>query len=343
MPDSLKNLLTSVDWSRMASRPDVRNALVGSALGGALLGGASLAGDHDPEEGKMTPVGDALTGALLGGVAGYGIPKGLELFRHSGTLAPADDQLPDSNYLGAAAKGGLLGAGAIGASIPVTYGAHALKLINKAHDPRYVAARSSAFGERAASLLRRVMQDRAAGRTADLKHNMARAANAQAASVAYDAGLFPGKDSEYAKVVAQLNKQLGKAKGRDKAAIERTLAAMAKTRRQRLFGFTSLGDLTKDVTGAAQTALAGGKTKAPPRLFRDLLLGKGKGVFSGRGKEYLQTVFSGKRYAKGPGLLASRPALRMLGRAGKWGVGGAAFATALHALLGPSAKDNFKN
>ena len=94
MTDSLKNLASSVDWSKMVSGADARNAVIGSALGGLLLGGAGLAAERDPEESKYAPVSDALTGALLGGVAGYAVPKGFELFRNSGTLAPDDDRLP---------------------------------------------------------------------------------------------------------------------------------------------------------------------------------------------------------------------------------------------------------
>lgn len=108
MTDSLKNLASSVDWSKMVSGADARNAVIGSALGGLLLGGAGLAAERDPEESKYAPVGDALTGALLGGVAGYAVPKGLELFRNSGTLAPDDDRLPASSTgAGAAALEGL--------------------------------------------------------------------------------------------------------------------------------------------------------------------------------------------------------------------------------------------
>lgn len=120
MTDSLKNLASSVDWSKMVSGSDARNALIGSALGGLLLGGTSLASERDPEESKYAPVGDALTGALLGGVAGYAVPKGLELFRHSGTLAPDDDRL--SGGAGGAAKAALRGLGtgtAVGGGLAV--------------------------------------------------------------------------------------------------------------------------------------------------------------------------------------------------------------------------------
>lgn len=116
MTDSLKKMLKSVDWSKMMSNGDARNALVGSALGGLMLGGASLMQDHDPEESKAAPVGDALMGALLGGAAGYGIPKGLALFRDSGTLAPDDDPLkPYSFSKGRYAAGAGIG-GAAGAA-----------------------------------------------------------------------------------------------------------------------------------------------------------------------------------------------------------------------------------
>lgn len=77
--------LRSYNWKALAQKKDVQNALIGSALGGLILGGSSLAQDRDPEESKLAPVGDALIGALAGGAAGYGIPKGLELFAHPGT------------------------------------------------------------------------------------------------------------------------------------------------------------------------------------------------------------------------------------------------------------------
>ena len=342
MPDSLKNLLTSVDWSRMASRSDVRNALVGSALGGALLGGASLTGDHDPEESKLAPVGDALTGALLGGIAGYGIPKGLELFRNSAPLAPANDQLPDSNYLGAAAKGGLLGAGTIGASIPGIYGYHALKMINAANDRTRVSEWSTANKRMIGALERRLQQDLAAGRTDSAAHVQRRLNYHTLKQLAWEAGQSRQGSDRYDTLVKGLKGVAG-GSGDDAVRAQRLLKALKLTRRQRMLGFTSLRDLTQRVTDAASAAQRGGSRDIPPRLFRDLLLGEGKGLFSGKGKKYLQTIFSGKRYAPVAGLLSSRPWLRMLGRAGKWGAGGAALATALHALLGPSAKDNFKN
>lgn len=116
MNESLKNMLSSVDWSKMMSGSDARNAIIGSALGGTLLGGASLFRDKDPEEDKGVPVRDALLGAVLGGAAGYGIPKALSLYRDSGSLAPNNDMIgkhPALDVLGATAKGGVLGAVAV--------------------------------------------------------------------------------------------------------------------------------------------------------------------------------------------------------------------------------------
>lgn len=124
MTDTLKNLVTSVDWSKLMSRADTRNALVGSALGGLMLGGASMAQDRDPEESKLTPVGDALMGAVLGGVAGYGIPKGLAMFRDGGGhMAPDNDKLPTGlyGYADSASKGAIGGLGlmAAGHAVPM--------------------------------------------------------------------------------------------------------------------------------------------------------------------------------------------------------------------------------
>lgn len=121
MTESLKNMASSVDWGKLMSRSDARNAIIGTALGGLLLGGASLARDKDPEESKSAPVGDALLGGLMGGVAGYSIPKGLSLFVDSGGMAPDDDQL-SSGYISAMGKGALSGAGlAMGAHVPGLY------------------------------------------------------------------------------------------------------------------------------------------------------------------------------------------------------------------------------
>lgn len=110
MTDTLRDLASSVDWSKMLSSTDARNALIGSALGGLVLGGAGLMSDRDPEESRYAPVKDALLGAVLGGVAGYAIPKGVELFRNSGTLAPDDDRM--STGVGGAASSALRGFGA---------------------------------------------------------------------------------------------------------------------------------------------------------------------------------------------------------------------------------------
>lgn len=116
MTDTLGNLVGSIDWSKMMSSTDVRNAAVGAALGGLVLGGQSLMSERDPEESRFAPVKDALLGALLGGAAGYAIPKGLELFRHSGTLAPDDDRLQTGGAGSAALKG--LGVGtAVGGAV----------------------------------------------------------------------------------------------------------------------------------------------------------------------------------------------------------------------------------
>ena len=146
MTETLKNMLKSVDWSKLVSSGDAKNALVGSALGGIMLGGASLAQDHDPEEGKSAPVGDALMGALLGGAAGYGIPKGLAMFRDAGHMAPDSDQLGPARglagkTLSAAAWGGGIGTGALAAQVAPAYLSAAKRIINGSIDT-YDAART---------------------------------------------------------------------------------------------------------------------------------------------------------------------------------------------------------
>ena len=139
---NLKDLIGSVDWGKLWSHGDARNALIGTALGGAVLGGASLMQERDPEESKLAPVGDALTGALLGGVAGYGIPKGLELFSDAGSLAPDGDVLRH-NYTRAAAKGGAAGTGLFGASLYRTLRRNAEELGSRA-ETRLPALREAA-------------------------------------------------------------------------------------------------------------------------------------------------------------------------------------------------------
>ena len=115
MANSFKDMISSVDWRKMLTSQDAKNALIGSALGGLMLGGAGLMADRDPDESRLAPVGDALLGALLGGVAGYGIPKGLAMFRDPGGLAPDNDKLRTSRLVpglvGGAAGAGLVGGG----------------------------------------------------------------------------------------------------------------------------------------------------------------------------------------------------------------------------------------
>ena len=144
MTETLKNMLKSVDWSKLVSSGDAKNALVGSALGGIMLGGASLAQDHDPEEGKSAPVGDALMGAILGGAAGYGIPKGLAMFRDAGHMAPDSDQLGPArglvgNTLSAAKWGGGIGTGALALQTAPAYVSAVKRLINKNIDTYHIA------------------------------------------------------------------------------------------------------------------------------------------------------------------------------------------------------------
>ena len=150
MTETLKNMLKSVDWSKLVSSGDAKNALVGSALGGIMLGGASRGQDHDPGAGKSAPVGDALMGAILGGAAGYGIPKGLAMFRDAGHMAPDSEQLgPARGLVGdamsAAAWGGGIGTGALAAQVAPAYVSAVKRLINGHIDSYGVAKR---FGDK---------------------------------------------------------------------------------------------------------------------------------------------------------------------------------------------------
>ena len=135
MANSLKDMISSVDWRKMLNSQDAKNALIGSALGGLMLGGAGLMADRDPEESRFAPVGDALAGMLLGGVAGYGIPKGLAMFRDGGSLAPDNDRLQTSRLVPGVA-GGLAGAGLVGGGLYKTLDRTARSLGNKAEQLR---------------------------------------------------------------------------------------------------------------------------------------------------------------------------------------------------------------
>lgn len=164
MTDSLKKMLKSVDWSKLVSSGDTRNALVGSALGGLMLGGASLMQDRDPEESKAAPVGDALMGALLGGAAGYGIPKGLAMFRDAGHMAPDDDQIrAGSSLAGNMATGAKWGAGAGAGLLAAKDTPAAFKAWRRlVHNNADIAMRNKPFYDEMISNLTRARQEAAA-------------------------------------------------------------------------------------------------------------------------------------------------------------------------------------
>lgn len=159
VPQGIKDHIRTIDWSKVVTPSDKRNAAIGATLGGLVLGGASLAREKDPEESKLTPVGDALIGALAGGAAGYGIPKGLSIFRSPGSVSPNKEVTGLDRYLPAGAKGALVGLGAFGAQTVKDTLAAGLRVKNRVGDMldngigQEVAKRRLAYAESRLKLL----------------------------------------------------------------------------------------------------------------------------------------------------------------------------------------------
>lgn len=306
----IKDMASSVDWGKIMSGSDARNAVIGSALGGLLVGGASMASDRDPEESKYAPVGDALTGALLGGVAGYGIPKGLALFRDSGSLAPDNDKLR-YNFTRAGLFGGAAGAGVIGAS--------AVKTLRREARSRLEALDA---GERAAA------ETRAAAALASAQRggnpvDIARAKNRLA--------MF-GVDAEGNRIANELLDDLRRRRvgmrGAAGRALGREIKELTRLRKQMTRGYSSIADLVR------QVGETGNGVNRPGVLDAILHPRKWLRAFSNQGHYH-----TGRLLGFGPKLGAG---VRMGLRAGKYGLAGAGAAMLLHKLLGPSTQSNFK-
>lgn len=319
MANSLKDLVTSVDWKKMMSGSDARNALIGSALGGALLGGAGLMQKRDPEESRFAPVGDALMGALLGGVAGYGIPKGLALFRDSGGLAPDGDTLK-TNYLGWGLGGAAAGAGVFGGSLYKTLSRTATRLQHDAlrNLPQVRANAAAAYSQ---------------SKAMDEPLAIQRHLKAQATMLSDDQRAAED-------LLVRLRKQIRtvrRLKGTAATDMLRNQLQDLKSFRSMAFrGYNGLGDL---LGHAALEGRPGTASRFP--LLRSLLSRSW-----GRGKSPVFT--HGRIYAtRAPwwtlGLKTIGPKGHALARGGKYAAGGALLAMLAHKMLGPDAVSNYKN
>lgn len=341
MNESLKNMLSSVVWSKMMSGSDARNAIIGSALGGTLLGGASLLRDKDPEEDKGVPVRDALLGAVLGGAAGYGIPKALSLYRDSGSLAPNNDMIgkhPALDVLGAAAAGGATGSGLIGAGLLKNYIQAYNGMLNAAADARPAAvlkARNdalAAFGkynsqktpEALEALRRKVKVLGAYGLTAkDFSDTQAHmnAYNGIKGILGVSANPF-----DYRRTMAELKNLRANVPAGSKA-------------------LTDLDNLVKELK-STRNAVDPGIGNYKEILARIPRLHKPKAGtgFTGKVKSVLNHLSDPTKYQTVRRLGKTiGPRGRMVMRAGKYGLAGAGIAGLARLLMGPNAKDNYAN
>lgn len=312
MANSLKDLVSSVDWSKMFSGQDARNALIGSALGGLMLGGAGMMAKRDPEESKYAPVGDALVGALLGGVAGYGIPKGLALFRDSGRLAPDDDRMSYNN-LGWGLGGAAAGVGAVGIGLRKTLGDVARTLVpSEATRAQGLATAGDRYYE---SVYR---GDPIARQRAYLRR----------------LAMHGGSDERAGKVLSGLRKRYMSYmlhRRFDEASVIRDeIRKLKLIRNTATRGYGSIGGLINEVgrTGS-------GVDKAGARAL-DFIL---------HPRQWKENWTSSGHYDARPLLglpRRFRPAARMGLRAGKYGAVGAAAGLLLSRLFGKSSHNNFK-
>ena len=314
MANSLKDLISSVDWSKMVSGSDARNALIGSALGGLLLGGAGLMAKRDPEESKYAPVGDALMGALLGGVAGYGIPKGLALFRDSGRLAPDNDKLR-YNYLGWGLGGATAGALGMGYGLRKT-------LLRTAG-----ALKQEGDADLAADKRRAQFQYEGAvnnGRPASVQDFYKRRLD-----------LFSATPTEAQTIIADrrrvLLRLIKEKKWNEARTVWGEISELKKLHHRIGRGYGSFTDLIRAVGKAGDNA---GEVGA--RVFDPIL----------HPKTWFERFNDVRHYNTGPllgGVARSVPAgVRMGLRVGKYGAVGGALGLLAARLFGPSSHNNFK-
>ena len=323
MTDSLKKMLSSVDWSKAMTGGDARNALIGSALGGLMLGGASMASERDPEESKLTPVNDALMGALLGGAAGYGIPKGLALFSDAGSLAPDDDKLK-YNFGRAAAGGATAGTAALGG----------FSLF-----PAFKRGMSKARGQAIAgtkSTLKTIPAELAKLDKFINEGNRVAAIQAIKDSTELQDYLAATGGSAYYDRLGDLQREIRGTKDAQRLGeLKKVMRDLIAKRKMATRGYTDLSDLMERFIVNDHT---GQRTKS---IFGKLLDNRLVNWIS-RGDRNAAKPLFGTWGAKHLGRFGKTlsPRARLLVRGGKWAAGGAALATLLHLLSGPSASRN---
>ena len=304
-----------------------------------MMGGAGLMAERDPEESRLAPVGDALAGALLGGVAGYGIPKGLAMFRDAGSLAPDGDTLRH-HYGKWALGGGALGVGAAGYSIKKT-------LADVASGLRPSQEQRAAAEARSLATLLKAQATKKSPALIDRLNQQ------YMASLTDEGAVRTFADSIRKERLAALRR----GDVREASRLGRRLKAFKRMRSRETRGYSSFGDLLDatgrkggairsrsllgSILGVADEAAASKETAASKGIWSSL-----KGLVSSKAKDLASprhfhngALFHGY----GPQLTSARSAgLRMLKRTGKWGLGGAAAAVLLHKLLGPDPSSNFK-
>lgn len=331
MANSIKGMIDSVDWGKMLSGPDARNALIGTALGGALLGGASMMQERDPEESKFVPVRDALVGALLGGVAGYGIPKGLALFRDPGSLAPDNDVLK-SNYLGWGAGGALAGAGTVGLSLHKTLDRARDRLRARAAEGLPELQRTTAF------------KFRNPGRGDDI------------VQLALRDNIVNGTPDDAVRIITRLRREKYAAMlRRDKAAAKRAgelLSEAVKVRNEATRGYQGFRDLMAEAARESVTDASKPRGLIMTLLSKPWKRIKGVGGHSfSHGAHYAPKATFGiwdniklpnKGFLKGRRIPLSAPHARAVIRGGKYAAGGALLGMLAHKFFGPTASDNYR-
>ena len=322
MANSIKDLVGSVDWGKMLSRSDTRNALVGSALGAALLGGAGLMQKRDPEESKLAPVGDALMGAVLGGVAGYGIPKGLALFRDSGSLAPDGDVLK-TKYLKWGLGGAAAGTGLFGASFYKTLARVKGQLGEQARN-NLANARTAAHED-----VIRAWRKGTTPKELDMLLQKSRI---------LDTSTLGEADTE--RLMARYRRRILGGYLRHKTNrpwfknLVKEYKELRDFRNEHIRGYSTWRNLMSHVS---QEKLPGGTGDAAKGFWRSLLShSRGNRIFSTHGIHYKPEALMWLGPVVGPHL-------RPLVRGGKYALAGTALGLLAHKLFGPSASDNFKN
>ena len=314
----IKDMASSVDWGKIMSRSDARNALIGTALGALVVGGASMMRDKDPEESKYAPVGDALTGAALGGLAGYGIPKGIELFADSGSLAPDDDRL-EYNFPRAATVGAIGGTSAAGASILRTLSNESRRLTESVNKLEPGSSRTAHYNQARAELDAARRRGEPPAKIDSLKRKL----------LMHDVTDEGSRRAE--RILDGLRRRAKRVGGTAGDALLREYSDLKALRMSSTRGYSSFFDLIKRV-GERGDAV---RSSNP------------KGIFHGfiHPIQWLKDINSPRHFHTGKLLrLGPRigPGLRMALRGGKWGLIGAGLGMLAHWGLGPSSRDNFK-